>query len=108
MRYNTAMSAYLGVLLYCVLVPLAFSFWPSLKFWRHYRELAATLAQVAVVFTAWDVYATWRGHWSFDPRMVLPLRLFNLPLEEVLFFLVIPFCCIFSWEVIVYLRRRLR
>jgi lycopene cyclase domain-containing protein len=96
----------------CVLIlsgaiPLALGFAPPLKLYRHARALFYSIALIVVIFGAWDVYATSRGHWCFNPSGVLPLRIINLPIEEVLFFIVIPFCCIFTWEALLYLKERL-
>ena len=102
------MTKYLWVLALSGVFPFILSFWPGLQFYRNARSLACTLACVLVLFGAWDVWATFRGHWDFDPCAVLPVRIINLPVEEVLFFLVIPFCCIFTWEVMGYLARKRR
>jgi lycopene cyclase domain-containing protein len=87
-------------------VPFLFSLWPPLRFYRNIKALAASLGLVVLIFGAWDVFATYRGHWSFHPAGVWPVRIANLPVEELLFFVVIPFCCIFTWEAINYLRAR--
>jgi len=102
------MSDYMKVLMLSMLVPLVFSFWPPLKFYRSIRNLLYSLATVLVIFGAWDVFATYRGHWYFNPKYVYRFRIINLPLEEVLFFIVIPFCCIFTWEVIKFIKREVR
>ena len=96
------MSEYARVLFLAGIVPLLFSFWPSLQFYRNGRGLAMALAVIVLLFGGWDVWATARGHWSFAPGAVSSVRVFNLPLEEVLFFVVIPFCVIFTWEAMNY------
>ncbi|MDD5255847.1 MAG: lycopene cyclase domain-containing protein [Candidatus Omnitrophica bacterium] len=88
-------------------VPFLLSFYPPLKFYRKPLALAASIAVVLAVFGAWDVFAVWRGHWYFDPGAVFSMRVINLPLEETLFFVVIPFCCIFTWEAMKYLIQRM-
>lgn len=70
--------------------------------------MAKTIGLIVVLFGGWDVFAVWRGHWRFGDAGVGKARLVNLPLEEVLFFVVIPFCCIFTWEVIKYFIGRRR
>lgn len=102
------MSKYLVLLILSGAVPFLLSFWPGLKFYRNWRSLFISIALVAVIFGAWDVFAAWRGHWSFNPDGVGRIKIINLPLEEVLFFVVIPFCCIFTWEVVQYFRARLK
>jgi lycopene cyclase domain-containing protein len=102
------MSQYMLVLLLAGIVPLLLSFWPPLKFYRRPAELFGSIGLIVVIFGAWDVFAIVRGHWYFNPQGVYGFRILNLPLEEVLFFVVIPFCCIFTWEAIKFIRRRFR
>jgi lycopene cyclase domain-containing protein len=68
---------------------------------RRWRRLLLTVLPVAVVFVLWDVAAIAAGHWDFDPAqttgIVLPGR---LPLDEVLFFLVVPVCAILGFEAV--------
>jgi lycopene cyclase domain-containing protein len=69
--------------------------------YRRPLRLLATLAPVVVVFVAWDLYAISRGQWAYDRRqttgVLLPGR---LPLEELVFFLVIPVCAILTLEAV--------
>jgi lycopene cyclase domain-containing protein len=102
--YNEAMSEYLMVLTVSLAVPLILSFYPPLRFYRNLRALIASIILIVVIFGLWDILATFRGHWQFNPASVYSLKIANLPLEEVLFFVVIPFCCIFTWEAIGYLK----
>lgn len=102
------MSKYMLILIVSGIVPLILSFWPPLKFYRNLKGLALSLGLILLIFGGWDVWATYRGHWYFNSRGVWPFKIINLPLEEVLFFLVIPFCCIFTWEAINYIKGRLK
>ncbi len=99
------MSNYMTVLLISGIFPLLLSFYPPLKFYggSNKKALSLSILLIILIFGAWDVFATWRGHWSFDPSGVWPVRITNLPVEEVLFFVVIPFCCLFTWEVLKYI-----
>jgi lycopene cyclase domain-containing protein len=68
---------------------------------RRWRRLAITLATVVVIFGGWDTAAVAAGHWRYDPGQTLPVRLIGqLPLEELLFFLVIPFAAILGFEAV--------
>jgi lycopene cyclase domain-containing protein len=92
---------YLGVLLGC----LGGALWlePILRVGvlRRWRLLLLTLVPVVAVFVAWDVAAIGAGHWTFDPAqttgVLLPGR---LPLEELLFFVVVPVCAILGFEAV--------
>jgi lycopene cyclase domain-containing protein len=68
---------------------------------RQWRRLLLTVAPVAVVFGGWDVAAIAAGHWSYDPTqttgILLPGR---LPLEELLFFVVVPVCAVLGFEAV--------
>jgi len=100
------MSQYMMVLILSGIVPLVASFYPGLRLYQHTKALFFSLMLVLFIFGLWDVYATYRGHWHFNPAAVWKVRIINLPLEEVLFFIVIPFCSIFTWETINYFKQR--
>lgn len=97
-------ALYLLVLLGCLLGTLPLELVLRARVYARWRRLLLTLVPVVVVFVTWDVLAIRAGHWSYDLQqmtgVVLPGR---LPLEELLFFLVIPTCCILTLEAV---RRR--
>jgi lycopene cyclase domain-containing protein len=92
---------YLAVLAGC----LAGALWldPVLRLGvlRRWRRLAVAVLPVAAVFVLWDVAAIRAGHWTFDRSqttgVLLPGR---LPLEELLFFLVVPVCAVLGFEAV--------
>jgi lycopene cyclase domain-containing protein len=102
------MSKYMMALIASGIVPLLLSFYPPLRFWRNFRALVFSLSILVVIFGAWDIFATWRAHWYFNPEGVFGINIINLPVEEWLFFIVVPFCCIFTWEALKYIRERLK
>jgi lycopene cyclase domain-containing protein len=68
---------------------------------RQWRRLLVTLAVVATAFCAWDIAAIDAGHWRYDRRQMLPVTLLgHLPLDELLFFLVVPLCTILGFEAV--------
>ena len=96
------------VLLIAGAVPFFLSFFPPLRFYEHFRALVYSISLIVLIFVSWDIFAVWRSHWYFDPYSVWDFRFFNLPVEEVFFFVIIPFCCIFTWEVILYIKSKIR
>ena len=52
----------------------------------------------ATFYIVWDSWFTSMGVWSFDPNYITGIKLANLPVEEVLFFFVVPYCCLFVYE----------
>ena|SRR5947207_9235127 len=74
---------------------------------RRWRRLLLTLVPVVVVFGLWDVAAVAAGHWSYDPGQVLGLMLpGGLPVEELLFFVVVPVCAVLGFEAVRKVLRR--
>jgi lycopene cyclase domain-containing protein len=74
----------------------------------HRRLSSALFATilVAIPFLIWDFIVTAAGHWAFSPQYTLEFRIVNLPLEEVLFFLVVPMTSILVWETVGYFLRQ--
>ena len=54
----------------------------------------------AILFLIWDSTVTY-SHWFFNEKYILGITIFNLPLEEILFFITVPFACLFTWEMII-------
>lgn len=91
---------YLLVLGACVLGTLPLELVLRTRVYARPRRLLLTLAPVVAVFVTWDVLAIRARHWSFDPDQVTGLRFGDLPLEELLFFLVIPCCALLTFEAV--------
>lgn len=91
---------YLMVLAACLLVtaPLEF-FGPGV--YRQPRRTLRAVVPVALVFVVWDAFAI-AGHvWSYNPQYVTGIELpFGLPVEEVLFFVVIPLCGLLTFNAV--------
>ena len=89
---------YLLVNFFTVIVPFIFSFHPKLKFYRYFKSFFAANIITALLFICWDVLFTKLGVWGFNPDYVSGIYLFNLPVEEILFFICIPFACVFTYH----------
>jgi lycopene cyclase domain-containing protein len=100
-------SAYVGVLAFCLLGTLPLELWPKVGVYRQWRRLLLTLLPVVPVFVVWDLYAIAAGHWTFDPEQTLGVELpGGLPLEELLFFAVVPICSVLAYEAVRTVRGR--
>ena len=94
------MSLYFKVLLFSFIIPFIFSFHQKIKFYKFFKQIAASLSLIGFFFIIWDIYFTKIGVWGFDKTHHSSIMLSNLPLEEVLFFFVIPFVCVFTYFVL--------
>jgi lycopene cyclase domain-containing protein len=92
---------YLGVLGACLLAALWLEPVLRVGVLRRWRRLLLTLVPVAIAFAAWDLAAIAAKHWWYDPEQVIGVRLpGQLPLEELLFLLVIPVCAVLGFEAV--------
>lgn len=91
---------YLLVLGACVAVTLPLEIIGGARVYRRPKALLATVAPVLAVFAGWDLVAVRRGDWWFNARYILGPRLAGLPIEEWLFFAVIPVCALLTYEVV--------
>ena len=98
---------YLAVLGLCLAVTAPLELVLGVRVYRQGRRLLLTLGCTGSVFVAWDLIAARMGHWGYNPDAITGLALLGLPLEEYLFFVVIPLCGILAYEAVrVTLRRR--
>lgn len=91
--------AYLLLNLLSVLFPFLLSFDKKVAFYKHWRYMFPAIIITGVFFVGWDMLFTAKGIWSFNPGYILGIYIYNLPLEEVLFFLCVPYSCVFIYEV---------
>ncbi|MBO6574353.1 MAG: lycopene cyclase domain-containing protein [Rhodothermales bacterium] len=89
---------YLALNAAVISIPLAFSWHGELRFVDRWRAFFPACLLVLLFFIAWDIpFAAW-GVWGFDDRYLLGPRIAGLPLEEWLFFLCIPYACVFTYH----------
>lgn len=80
--------------------PLFLSFDKKVAFYKNWKYLFPAMLLPAILYIAWDVFFTAEGVWSFNQAYISGINIINLPLEEVLFFLIVPYCCVFIYECI--------
>jgi lycopene cyclase domain-containing protein len=82
-----------------VLIPFILSFDKKVAFFRNWKYLFPATLITAAVFIIWDIYFTKHNVWWFNKDFVTGFFIQGLPVEEWLFFIIIPYCCIFIYEV---------
>lgn len=88
---------YLLINFLTVIFPVALSFDKRVAFHKSWKFIWPGMAITGLVFLFWDVLFTLNGVWSFNPERIIGINFFGLPLEEILFFLTVPFSCIFIY-----------
>lgn len=88
---------YSAILFFTVIVCFIASFDHRIKFNRYFVPFLKAAIVVAIPFIAWDVWFTSKGVWWFNTDYTLGITLAGLPLEEWLFFIFIPFSCVFTY-----------
>jgi len=94
-------SLYLVLDLGSISVPFLYSFHPKLKLYNKFKSIALGILFTFIVFIPWDIIFTVNGFWGFNENYLIGVNLFHLPIEEWLFFICIPFACIFTHYVLI-------
>lgn len=89
---------YLLINFFTILIPFVFSFHPKLNFHKTWHAFFPAVILTGIIFIAGDIYFTHLGIWGFNEQYLTGLNIFNLPVEEVLFFFCIPYACVFTFH----------
>ena len=81
----------------CLLLPFLFSFLSKAPFYKKWKYVSIAILIPAILFVIWDELFTTLGVWAFNSNYILGWRVGSLPVEEILFFLCVPYACIFTY-----------
>ena len=93
---------YFILLFVSLLYPFAQSFERRISYHKKWRSLVPSIATMMLLFIPWDIWFTYSHIWHFNENYVCGYSIFLLPIVEWLFFVVIPFACVFIHEVLNY------
>lgn len=93
---------YLGLLIVSISLPFLYSFDSRFSFYKKWKGLFLGIFVMMSIFITWDVFFTSNGIWWFHSDYIIGIKLFHLPIEEWMFFIIIPYCCLFIYEALKY------
>jgi lycopene cyclase domain-containing protein len=94
--------SYLLINFLTIFFPIVLSFDKRVAFFKSWRFISPALLITGLLFLFWDYLFTIYGVWSFNPEYIIGFNILNLPIEEILFFITVPFACIFVYECLNY------
>ena len=102
MEFLETKYLYFYLLLFSMTYPLLQSFEKRLSYYKKFKALIGAIVIMALLFIPWDIFFTLKKVWWFNSDYISDFKLFELPIEEVLFFVIVPFACVFIYEVVKY------
>lgn len=93
-------NLYLFLNIATILFPFLLSFDKKVAFFKKWRSIFPAILLSGLFFISWDHFFTKWNIWQFNEKYILGYYLHSLPLEEILFFLTVPYAVLFIYEVI--------
>jgi lycopene cyclase domain-containing protein len=97
---------YLFINLATISIPFIASFYKKAPFYKEWKYVFPAILITTTFFCVWDEIFTDLQIWGFNDRYILGIKLGSLPLEEILFFICIPYACIFTYFALNYLIKK--
>ena len=89
---------YLLLDIFTIAGPLLLSFDKKVAFFKDYKNFGKSLFISSLLYIIWDIWFTKSQIWEFNPTYLIGPGLFELPIEEFTFFIVVPYACLFIYR----------
>ncbi|MGC6471235.1 MAG: lycopene cyclase domain-containing protein [Flavobacteriales bacterium] len=93
---------YFILLIVTIAYPLLQSFESRLKYYSKWKNVLFSALVMMFLFIPWDIWFTNQSVWAFNKNYTVGWSIYSLPIEEWLFFIIVPFACVFIYEVLNY------
>lgn len=90
-------NTYLYLNILTLLGPLFLSFDKKVAFYKDWKYFLYAMLPTSLAYIIWDIIATKTLVWKFNGQYLLGINIVNLPVEEYMFFLVVPYACLFIY-----------
>jgi lycopene cyclase domain-containing protein len=97
-------SLYFWLDIGAIAFPLALSFNKIGHFYKRWKAVFSAISITGLFFISWDILFTIKGVWGFNPDYLLGIDILHLPLEEWLFFVCVPYSCLFLYDQFLILK----
>jgi len=99
-------NLYLYIDLLTISAPFLLSFDKRVAFYKQWKYLFPAILLMAVVFIAKDVIFAASEIWGFNDTYLVGIRILGLPIEEWMFFFVVPYAIVFIYAcLVVYVKK---
>ena len=100
---------YLLLMAACLVITLPLEFVLRARVYRRGAGLALALVPVVIIFSIWDIVGILRDHWTYSAQFTTGVKLiFGMPIEELVFFIVVPICGLLTYEAVGQVMRWIR
>jgi len=97
---------YLMVLAFIGICALFVNLGFRLRIRSKWKLFLMTDVAILSIYLAWDLWAVAKGSWYFDPEQIMGFYIFGqLPIEEVLFFIIVPLMVVLTYLALIKLSR---
>ena len=93
---------YLLINFLTVFFPVILSFDKRVQFYKSWKSLLPGVVITGIIFLFWDVLFIRKGVWLFNKSYISGATFLGLPVEEILFFVTVPFACTFIYACLNY------
>ena len=99
---------YLLLMAGCLLITLPLELVLGARVYARWRLMLLALLPTVLIFSVWDIVGIIRLHWTYNIDFITGIHLWVMPLEELVFFLVIPICALLTYEAVGTVLQRMR